>query len=220
MITKKISLIILCCAALCASSGSAMADMYKMDATTAADIRLVTVGAGDFGTLTYVGYNPGGAGDWVFGLQTEYGAGAGNMTYAVGFTGNLYDNDQSDYATLTLGLTDPGLSGTYDGFELPIANDDDDVWNYRVYVTTEGGTAYSSWTEGIIPGSNQILFVSTPGIDYSTVTGIGFELQWDRLLNEGASGDDYNVSVVPVPGAVLLGMIGLSIVGVKLRRFA
>jgi hypothetical protein len=220
MITKKISLIILCCAVLCACSGSAMADMYEMDDAIAALMRLLGVSTGDLGTLTYVGYNPGGPGDWVFGPQTEYGSGKGNMTYDVGFTGNLYDNDQSRYATVTIGLTNPGLSGTYDGFELPIANDDDDVWNYRAYVTTSGGTTYSNWTVGVDPGSNQTLSVSTPGLNYGGVTGIGFELQWDRLLNEGASGDDYNVSVVPVPGAVLLGMIGLSIVGVKLRRFA
>ena len=199
-------------------AGQASAGMYTMDATTAADMRLITVGAGDLGTLTYVGYNPGGAGDWVFGSQTEYGAGAGNMTYAVGFSGNLYDNDASRYATLALGLTDPGLSGTYDGFELPIANDDDDVWNYRAYVTTAGGTTYSPWTAGVVPGSNQNLLVSTPGLDYGTVTGIGFELQWDRLLNEGASGDDYSVSVVPVPAALLLGLFGLGTASLKLRR--
>jgi len=202
------------------SAAQASADLYTMDATTAADMRLITVGAGDLGTLTYVGYNPGGTGDWVFGPQTEYGAGAGNMTYAVGFTGNLYDNDASRYATLALGLTDPGLSGTYDGFELPIANDDDDVWNYRAYVTTVGGTTYSPWTVGVVPGSNQNLLVSTLGLDYGTVTGIGFELQWDRLLNEGASGDDYNVSVVPVPAALLLGLFGLGTAGLKLRRLA
>ena len=201
-------------------AGTASAAMYEMDPITAADMRLLSVATGDVGTLTYVGHNPGGVGDWVFGPQTEYGAGAGNMTYAVGFTGNLYDNDASRYATLALGLTDPGLSGTYDGFELPIANDDDDVWNYRAYVTTAGGTTYSPWTAGVVPGSNQNLLVSTLGLDYGTVTGIGFELQWDRLLNEGASGDDYNVSVVPVPAALLLGLFGLGTAGLKLRRLA
>jgi len=203
-------------------AGQASAGLYTMDATTAADMRLITVGAGDLGTLTYVGYNPGGAGDWVFGPQTEYGAGEGNMALAVGFSGNLYDNDASRYATLALGLTDPGLSGTYDGFELPIANDDDDVWNYRAYVTTAGGTTYSPWTVAVVPGSTQNLLVSTPGLAYGTVTGIGFELQWDRLLNEGASGDDYSVSVVPVPApaALLLGLFGLGTAGLKLRRLA
>ena len=202
-------------------AGQASADLYTMDATTAADMRWIGVGAGDEGTLTYVGYKPGGLGDVVCpNPLTEYGAGAGNMTYAVGFTGNLYDNDQSGLAVLTLGLTGPGLSGTFDGFELPIANDDDDVWNYRAFVTTGGGTVYSPWTIGVVPGSNQIVSVSTLGLDYGTVTGIGFELQWDISLNDERSGDDYNVSVVPVPGAILLGMLGMSIVGLKLRKYA
>jgi hypothetical protein len=194
--------------------------MYEMNATTAASMRLLNVSFDDRATLMYVGYKPGGPGNWVFGDYSEYGAGAGNMTYAVGFSGNMNDNDQSGLVQLTMGLSNPGLSGTYDGFLLPIANDDDDVWNYRAYVTTAGGPTYSAWTVGVLPGSNQTLFVSTFGLDYEGVTGIGFEMEFARSVNAGAAGDDYAVSVVPVPGAVLLGMFGLSIVGVKMRRFA
>jgi hypothetical protein len=131
------------------------------------------------------------------------------------------DDDGSGRASLILGLPNPpGLTGIFDGFALPIANGDDDVWNYQTYVTTAGGTTYSPWTVGVVPGSVQTLFVSTPGLDYSTVTGIGFEMEYLRSANGGRTGDDYSVSVVPVPGAVLLGVLGLSVVGVKLRKFA
>jgi len=68
------------------------ADMYTMDASTAAGMRLVHVSTGDIGTLTYVGYNPGGSLGHVYGFLTEYGAGEGAMTYEIGFTGSLYDN--------------------------------------------------------------------------------------------------------------------------------
>jgi len=178
-----------------------MAGMYERGAATAVSMRLLDTSTGDFGNLHYVVYNPGGPSNWVFGPYSEYdaGAGAGNMYYAVGFTSELNDNNQSGFAIATIGLANPGLSDIYDGFELPIANDNDDEWRYQAYVTAEAGTAYS------------------------TVTGIGLELQWDRLLNEGASGDDYNVSVVPVPGTLLLVMLGLvatGVTGVKLRRFA
>jgi len=41
------------------------------------------------------------------------------------------------------------------------------------------------------------------------------------LADDGATGmGDVAVSVVPVPGAVLLGMLGLGAVGIKLRKFA
>lgn len=44
------------------------------------------------------------------------------------------------------------------------------------------------------------------------------------LTFSGIGGDNVgllldNVSVVPVPGAILLGMLGLSAVGIKLRKF-
>ena len=203
-------------------AGTASAAMYEMDPITAADMRLLSVATGDVGTLTYVGYNPGGLGDVVFANPlTEYGAGVGNMALEVGFTGNLYDNDASQYATLTIGLVRPSLSGTFDGFQLPIANDDNnDTWNYRAFVTTAGGTAYSPWALGVAPGSTQLLSVLTPGLDYGTVTGIGFQLQWDRSLNNLRLGDDYNTSVVPVPAGVILGMLGLGVAGWRLRRFA
>jgi len=57
-------------------------------------------------------------------------------------------------------------------------------------------------------------------VPFTVVTAGGYDLSF------GASGGDNvgmlldNVSVVPVPGVVLLGMLGLSVVGVKLRKRA
>ena len=201
-------------------AGQASAGLYTMDATTAGGMRLISTSTGDLCTLKYVGYNPGGPGDWIFGAQTEYGAGEGNMTFAVGFTGNMVDNDQSGSAIAAIGLVGPGLTGQYDGFQLPIANDDDDTWRYQAYVTTASGTTPSGWSAGLIPGEQTTLLVSTPGLYYSTVTGIGFEIGWDRSSNEGRSGDDFNTSVVPVPAALLLCLLGLGAAGLKLRRYA
>lgn len=51
--------------------------------------------------------------------------------------------------------------------------------------------------------------------DFSTLQDIGF------IIETGSStGDTFHTSVVPVPGAVLLGMLGLGAVGIKLRRFS
>jgi hypothetical protein len=207
----------------------ANADMYKMDAPTAADMRLVKTSTGDLGELEYVGYNPGGTLDHVYGDLTEYGAGEGAMAYAVGFTGNVRDNNASGIARVSLGLIDPVFAeNSYEGFLLPVANDDDDTWLYRAYVTTVTGgvpddtaaTIYSGWSDGLGLGEHTNLVALTPGLDYSTVTGIGFEIRWARALNNNRTGDDYNTSVVPVPAAVILGILGMGAAGLKLRKFA
>jgi hypothetical protein len=207
------------------------AGMCTMDAPTAAGMRLVKTSTGDLGDLAYVGYNPGGTFDHVYGPLTEYGAGEGNMAYQVGFTGNVRDNNASGLARVSLGLIDPGLYGSYDGFELPVTNDDDDTWLYRVYVTTVTGgvpedtaaTIYSDWSAGLGLSEHATLVALTPGLDYSTVTGIGFEIRWFRALNNNRTGDDYNTSVettpvIPVPGAIVLGSIGVGLVTWLRRR--
>jgi hypothetical protein len=211
-------------AALFAVSAVSHASMYyEMDAVTAASMRLLGAytSSGDTGTLTYVGYNPGGSANWVYGADTEYNAGEGNMTYAVGFSGEIKDNSQNQTAWIRIGLDSPNLTNTvYQGFLLPVANDDDDTWRYRAYVTTTGDPIFSDWTTGILSDSKTNLLVLTPDLDYSTVTSIGFEIEWLRSDNGGRIGDYYNTSVVPVPGAALLGLLGIGAAGLKLRRFA
>lgn len=85
-------------------------------------------------------------------------------------------------------------------------------------------------------GSDQMLAYQGPNDDYVLLPGAGFAgewtdnefvLAWEDVLF--ASGDgDYNdlvlmiesVKPVPVPAAVLLGMIGMSVAGLKLRKRA
>ena len=52
------------------------------------------------------------------------------------------------------------------------------------------------------------------------VTGIGFAVATRGPDDPGGPAFDVDVDTVPVPGAVLLGMLGLSVAGIKLRRFA
>jgi len=232
----------------------ANAAMYTMDATTAADMRLVRVSLGDSGDLRYVGMNPGilpayyPLGDLVYdGGTTVYGA--LDMRYSVGFTGWVEDgsnpttsNPANGLARVSLGLKSAsglgnlGITGTYNGFELSVANDDLDLWIYRAYVTkTDDGvpdglanglpttlTMYSSFTSALSNGQTANLIVSTPVLDYSTdVTGIGFEIRWATANNSNS--DFFNTSVVtpvPVPAAFLLGLLGIGAAGIKLRKFA
>jgi hypothetical protein len=51
------------------------------------------------------------------------------------------------------------------------------------------------------------------------VTNIGFKIGANLgTSGEVASGEAFDVNVVPVPGAVLLGMLGLGVAGLKLRK--
>jgi len=212
--------------------GAASAAMYyQMDPATAASMTLQPVS--DSGSLYYyVGYNPGtAAGDevWSDGTHLTYG-GTMTMTYAVGFSGYLIESSGNDSAIATIGLsssglTSLGLTGTYDGFLLPISNDDNQdnrTWSYASYVETDAGTNLSAWAQ-LGPGTQTNLIVTTGSLlDFSKVTKIGFLIQWKRSENGGSTSGDFHTSVVPVPvpAAVLLGMLGLSVAGMKLRKFS
>jgi len=210
--------------------GQANAALFEMDAATAADMRQVGSAISGTGALEYVGYNDGqNPGDEVYG-PTWDAYDADSMIYAVGFSGDLRDDSSSGgLVSLTIGLYDGGaslgLAGDYNRFSLPIANDNDDVWQYRAYVTVnDTTTTYSdggSWIS-LDPDTSTALIVDLGlvDIDFADVTGIGFQVQWDRSLNEGRRGDFFSTSVVPVPGAVLLGLLGLGVAGIKLRKYA
>jgi hypothetical protein len=221
---KRILLVIL---VVCLLAGQASAGiMYQMDATTAKDMRMLSVSGTDDGNLYYVGYNPGEtAGDYVWGSRSKYGD---TMYYAVGFTGNLADEDGGDSAIATIGLSSPSLdAGPYTGFILPISNDNDDTWRYQAYVTVSGsGTTYSGWAT-LTENQQTSLIVDLGGdVNFTNVTGIGFQIEWKPSLNpDPTSGDprlsdEFHTSVVPVPAAVILGMLGLGVAGLKLRKFA
>ena len=72
-----------------------------------------------------------------------------------------------------------------------------------------GGLTGNQW------GSFGFDFVATSGSTDVTIRGKALSPDY----NEAYIGLD-NVSVVPVPGAILLGLLGLSAAGIKLRKFA
>lgn len=59
--------------------------------------------------------------------------------------------------------------------------------------------------------------LSSDGVSYANYVGFTSPSRYDL---EWGGDQDYIARVVPIPGAVLLGMLGLSVAGVKLRRFA
>jgi hypothetical protein len=210
---KRILLLALAAVALLA--GQASADLYQLDAATADDMRLLSYT--DNTQLWYVGQ--GLSGDVLTPPTDIYGS--VTMIYQVGFTG--FSSTSDGIADATIGLPFTIDLSTYDeGFLLPIANDNHDVWQYRAYVTDGSNTAYSnggSWTT-IDAGTAQGLLVPYDFTAFTATSSLGFEIRWNSSLNNNETGDQFATSVVPVPAAVILGVLGLGVVGWKLRRFA
>jgi hypothetical protein len=224
---KKLSIIILCCVALSLSSSSTMADPFEMDRDTAA--LLDAVSWTDAGSMYYIGYNPGGTADRIAYTDPAYGA---NMKYSVGFSGRLFIdptindtlNDPSDqFASVNIGLNGAKvLTGTYDSFVMSISNDDNQTWEYKLYANTTGNNYLSSSWTSLASGDTATLTLDFgTDVDFATLKDIGLIIQFNKATTGGGTNfsDDFHTSVVPVPGAVLLGLLGLSIAGVKLRKF-
>ena len=121
----------------------------------------------------------------------------------------------------------------FDGYELWIANDNDDIWWVNIFMNTgytdalfnEDDNFYENGWTPLNPGQVKVLqidFVAAGVENLDHVTNIGFAVAGNMTNLDGNPSDPdvFHVSVVPVPGAILLGMLGLGAVGLKLRKFA
>lgn len=214
-------------------AGQASADLYSFDLSAAASLRQVSISEGGTG-LTYVGYTPGTAlVNKIAGSDNFYGA-THPMYYSVGFTGQIKDLSGDAVSSMLIGITDAinynvfasiQAAGSFDGFSLRIANDNDDTWQYKLWVDTDAGvgieyeTAWTPAVPGLASPGQIALTLTFPEIDFSHLTGIGFGIQFNRDGNPG-DGDEFHTSIVPVPAALLLGLLGFGAAGLKLRRFA
>lgn len=188
-------------------AGQASAALYELDKVAALQFTNGVVTGPDTGTLTLV-------------TQDELAYG-GPMSGAVGYVGFLDESvlDPDGLALITISaLSDAGISGSYDGYTAYFQNDDDDAIQVRLYVVDSGGTYVSPYA--VLNSSAWLTLVQPLDFD-GDVTDIGFQLLYDKFLpNAGSDPDFFHVSAVPVPGAVLLGMLGLVAAGVRLRRLA
>lgn len=200
-------------------AGQASADMYTLDAPTARLFRQMNT-PDSFSNQLYLVIDhpgtPGSAIQWrISPAFDRYTENVDGMQLQEGFVGQLVTGQVISIGVLT---SNPDLQipdVAYDSFEATLANDDDDMWRTRLYVVADGTSYTGDWVELApwhTPGGTALLHLDGWQGD---VTEFGFQVQ----IAERSS-DNFHISAVPVPGAVLLGALGLMAAGVKLRRFA
>lgn len=205
---KRIALSVLVVGLL---AGQAFADMYVLDSGTAGQFNTWAVSAGDIG-------------DDILGPTTNVAAYSAPMQGSVGWAGWLMDTTGDHYATMTISAGgNLNRTASYDGFQAFFANDDDDPWDVQLFVQKKAGAGGARMESGWTPlasGDHTFLAV-TPVFDFDDVADFGFDVRGHFLPGESPSNPDaFKISAVPVPGAVLLGVLGLLAAGVKLRRLA
>jgi hypothetical protein len=201
----------------------ANADIWELDKTTALGFTTYTdldgAGGDSVGSLSV--YN--GPSTKVFGPGgPNYGAAL--MSGEVGFVATF--EDFAGATTVTARISDggnAGLSGEYDGFTAYTQNDNDDIWSVRLFLEDDTGIYFSDWHD--LPGLGGSAYpLVDHAFDFDDVIDFGFEIKGDMTGADGnpSSPDAFHYSVVPVPGAVLLGILGLGLgmVGMKLRKYA
>jgi len=116
----------------------------------------------------------------------------------------------------------------FDGYELAVFNDNNSTWWVNIYMNTgyttlgEANNWYDNGWTAVAPGSSTTLTLDFADVaNLNHVTNIGFQI--GGRMASGDAGDPSNpdmfhISIVPVPGAVLLGVLGLSVAGARLRK--
>jgi hypothetical protein len=190
---------------------------FTLDKNTALLLHQVSVSSSDAGSLLWVTDNP-----------IMYGEA---MQGTVGYAGWLWDLGDSDsLASMKIGamgtaaLSSIQTAGSYTGFKLFLANDDDDPWAVQLY-TDAGSTSYFSGFTTLPAGTSSTLILNfgTP-INFAQVTDIGFEVRGDFSSGKPSNPDVFHISAVPqlipAPGALLLTLIGIGTIRLGRRNLA
>jgi hypothetical protein len=214
---------ILICIVVGLAAGQASAASYELNKTTAKYFQQTSViSSTDIGNLGLVIDKSPGTVYYSDGtVGSSFGA---TMQGAVGYVATLGDGpDPDQLGTILIGSTSTGVvSGTYNRYRAYVANDNDDPWQIALYVDDGSVTTFSSFVTVLPNNYTWINYDLGSDIDFSTLKlGIAVRGIFTGLANAQPSNPDiFHVSVVPVPAAVLLGILGLGVAGLKLRKHA
>jgi len=208
-------------------AGQAPAAMWELDKATALGFTTFSVTTGSMANSLSV-YDGPSPGTRVFGTGPLL---YGPMSGQVGFYGGLAGDVVGGTATMEISFTGAlALDGDpYDGIKAYLQNDDQSIWSFQLFYDdpTDGGERASAWVELAGLGGSADLTAPATGtgvLDLDDITNIGIRVKGNNMggTNPGypSYSDDFHVSVVPVPAALLLGLLGMGVAGLKLRRFA
>ncbi len=133
---------------------------------------------------------------------------ANPLSGQVGWTLNL--GNMGTTGQLGLGTTVDLLTGAPTDIGLTVYNDNQQNWSFALYAYDGSTLAQSGWTVIAPLGGSSYLTLSLAGLTPGTNDMAGL------LIKNNAGGpDDFHASatMVPVPGAILLGGIGVALVG-------
>jgi len=246
---KNLLRIIMCCAALCIGSQAAMGDIYvDYGHTMAADGTMTTPYGGTVFVETFNGYGTTGLDQpqWTWSGEGIVRLGSDEinavMHYAAPYNDNfMSEADQTYYLSVPETVPTDYEEGSEPigdwywaqvNFNLPVGEDYDylglfwgSVDTFNTFEFLNEGEVVGSFNGEIItvdgpangnqaaPYSNlYVNFYNLPDFDAVRFLSTNYAFEFDNLA--------VGVNPVPVPGAVLLGLLGVGIAGLKMRRFA